>query len=120
PGLIDHLRIRVADLGAIRSFYLPVAAAAKIEARDQPGRFRLTPEVGSITFLEGPPTRNLHLAFGVRDAQTVQSFHHAAIAAGGRDNGAPGERPEYHPGYYGAFAIDPAGSNVEAVYHDRS
>jgi catechol 2,3-dioxygenase-like lactoylglutathione lyase family enzyme len=119
-GLIDHLWIRVPNLDAIRSFYTPVAAAANIGARDQPDRFRLIPEIGSITFLEGPPTRNLHLAFGVDDAQTVQSFHDAAIAAGGRDNGPPGERPEYHPGYYGAFAIDPAGSNVEAVYHDRS
>jgi len=50
----------------------------------------------------------------------VDAFHRAAIEAGFRDNGAPGERPEYHAGYYGAFVLDPDGNNVEAVFHDRS
>ena len=71
----------------------------------------------SFTLLEGPPTENLHLAFSAADDAAVDAFHRAAVAAGYRDNGAPGERPEYHPGYYAAFVLDPDGTNVEAVCH---
>ncbi len=53
------------------------------------------------------------------DFETVQRFHQVAISGGYRDNGSPGERPEYHTGYYGAFVLDPDGHNVEAVFHDR-
>ena len=56
-----------------------------------------------------------HVAFGAPDHATVDAFHAAALAAGGRDNGAPGLRPHYHPGYYGAFVLDPDGHNIEAV-----
>ena len=59
----------------------------------------------------------MHVAFASPDRATVDAFHEAAIAAGGRDNGAPGLRPEYHPNYYGAFVYDPDGNNVEAVCH---
>ena len=76
-------------------------------------------ESGTFTLLEGPLTHNLHLALGVADETTVAAFHRAAIAGGGRDNGAPGERPEYHAGYFGAYALDPDGNNVEAVCHNR-
>ena len=62
----------------------------------------------------------MHLAFGVGDRQAVERFHELATAAGYADNGAPGERPQYHPGYVGAFVLDPDGHNVEAVFHDRS
>ncbi len=58
----------------------------------------------------------MHLAFQAADQDAVQRFYEAALAAGGRDNGAPGER-SYHPGYYGAFVLDPDGNNIEAVYH---
>jgi catechol 2,3-dioxygenase-like lactoylglutathione lyase family enzyme len=58
-----------------------------------------------------------HIAFGVRDPAQVDAFHAAAVAAGGTDNGPPGPRPIYHPGYYGAFVLDPDGNNVEAVCH---
>ena len=57
------------------------------------------------------------MAFGAREAEQVDAFHTAALAAGGTDNGAPGLRPIYHPGYYGAFVLDPDGNNVEAVCH---
>jgi catechol 2,3-dioxygenase-like lactoylglutathione lyase family enzyme len=56
-----------------------------------------------------------HVAFGVPDRATVEAFHAAAIAAGGRDNGPPGLRPQYHVHYYGAFVLDPDGHNIEAV-----
>jgi catechol 2,3-dioxygenase-like lactoylglutathione lyase family enzyme len=119
-GLIDHLWIRVHELEPVKRFYTAIAPALEIEAVDRGERFALVPELGSFTFLEGRPTKNLHLAVGVRDQETVERFHQAALAAGGRDNGAPGERPHYHPGYYGAYVVDPAGTNLEAVFHDRS
>ena len=65
-------------------------------------------------------TENVHLAFPASDRATVDAFHRAALEAGFRDNGAPGERPHYHSGYYGAFVLDPDGNNIEAVFHDRS
>ena len=65
---------------------------------------------------QGQLTGPTHLAFQAPDRATVDRFHAAAVAAGGKDNGAPGERP-YHPGYYAAFARDPDGNNIEVVYH---
>lgn len=65
-----------------------------------------------------PTTENVHIAFPVPDDATVQKFHRIGLAAGYRDNGSPGER-RYHPGYYGAFVLDPDGNNIEAVHHNR-
>jgi catechol 2,3-dioxygenase-like lactoylglutathione lyase family enzyme len=65
------------------------------------------------------PAENVHLAFPAPDDDLVAEFHRVATAAGYRDNGGPGERPEYHPGYVGAFVLDPDGNNVEAVNHNR-
>lgn len=63
------------------------------------------------------PITPIHVSFAARSRQEVDAFYEAAIAAGGRDHGKPGLRPEYHPGYYGAFVLDPDGHNVEAVIH---
>lgn len=60
----------------------------------------------------------VHLALTAATAEQVDAFHTAALAAGGRDNGVPGERPHYHPGYYAAFVLDPDGNNLEVVCHD--
>jgi predicted lactoylglutathione lyase len=60
------------------------------------------------------------VGFGARTPELVDAFHAAALAAGGEDNGAPGLRPQYHPGYYGAFVLDPDGNNVEAVCHQAT
>ncbi|KFN48252.1 VOC family protein [Arenimonas composti] len=68
---------------------------------------------------DGRLTGRLHLAFQARDRAMVDAFHHAALAAGGSDHGAPGER-SYHPGYYAAFVLDPAGNNIEAVFHGEA
>jgi catechol 2,3-dioxygenase-like lactoylglutathione lyase family enzyme len=68
---------------------------------------------------EGGPTESLHVAFAAPDNATVDEFHRAALAAGYRDNGRPGER-RYHPRYYGAFVLDPDGNNIEAVCHNRN
>jgi catechol 2,3-dioxygenase-like lactoylglutathione lyase family enzyme len=119
-GVIDHLWIRVHDLAASKRFYGWIASAVGITARERPGgRLQLICDSGTVSLLADTPTENLHLAFGVRDNDTVRRFHEAALAAGGRDNGAPGERPQYHPGYYGAYVLDPGGNNVEAVCHNR-
>jgi catechol 2,3-dioxygenase-like lactoylglutathione lyase family enzyme len=68
---------------------------------------------------ERPLTEHVHLAFPAREDATVRAFHAAALAAGHEDHGAPGERAVYHPGYYGAFVLDPDGHNVEVVNHNR-
>jgi catechol 2,3-dioxygenase-like lactoylglutathione lyase family enzyme len=67
--------------------------------------------------LRPPDIGPLHVAFASPDRATVDAFHREALAAGGRDNGPPGLRPQYHPSYYGAFVLDPEGNNVEAVTH---
>ncbi|WP_276597216.1 VOC family protein [Sorangium atrum] len=67
----------------------------------------------------GVPTGRAHLAFQASDRATVDRFHAAAVAAGGKDNGAPGKRP-YHPGYYAAFVLDPDGNNIEVVHHGQA
>lgn len=67
-----------------------------------------------------PAVSGVHVAFGARTTELVDAFHAAALAAGGKDNGAPGLRAQYHPGYYGAFVLDPDGNNVEAVHHRAS
>ena len=66
---------------------------------------------------QGRLTGYHHLAFQAENRAMVDAFHKAALANGGKDNGAPGERTKYHPGYYGAFVLDPDGNNIEAVFH---
>jgi catechol 2,3-dioxygenase-like lactoylglutathione lyase family enzyme len=122
PGRIDHLWIRVRDLQASKRFYETIAPHAGIElGDDEPGRVQFTGERYSFSLIDDdrPLTENVHLAFPARDDATVRAFHEAALAAGYEDNGGPGERAVYHPGYYGAFVRDPDGHNVEVVNHNR-
>jgi catechol 2,3-dioxygenase-like lactoylglutathione lyase family enzyme len=122
PGQIDHLWIRVRDLQASKRFYETIAPHAGIElGDDEPGRVQFTGERYSFSLIDDdrPLTENVHLAFPARDDATVRAFHEAALAAGYEDNGGPGERAVYHPGYYGAFVLDPDGHNVEVVNHNR-
>ena len=121
---VDHLWLRSRDVAAQRQFYetaAPIVGIRLAQARDKFAHFRFTDRTGSFSFVAdgAPATENLHLAFGVGDRATVEEFHRTLTGAGYRDNGAPGERPRYHPGYYGAFVLDPDGANVEAVFHDR-
>jgi catechol 2,3-dioxygenase-like lactoylglutathione lyase family enzyme len=119
-GVIDHLWIRVADVAAARRFYETIAPYAHLGLReDTPDRVRFAGDGGSFSLVHGTPTENLHMAFPTGDDADVQRFHRAAIAAGYRDNGPPGERPRYHPGYYAAYVLDPDGNNVEVVNHHR-
>ncbi len=121
--VIDHLTIGVSDLDASRRFYtralepLGFSDIGAWSGANQEVAFGLEDandfgisdryEVGG----------QLHVAFAADTRQQVDAFHEAALAAGGRDNGAPGPRPEYSEGYYGAFVLDPDGHNVEAVCH---
>jgi catechol 2,3-dioxygenase-like lactoylglutathione lyase family enzyme len=125
-GNVDHLWIRVADVDASIRFYDVVAPhagfsrAREVPARDGiPRRGFYAGASGSFSVVDGPPAANVHLAFPATEDAAVDAFHRAAVRAGYRDNGAPGERPEYHPGYYGAFVLDPDGNNVEVVNHNR-
>ena len=118
-GVVDHLWIRVRDLAASQRFYETIAPLVGFEPRPRSGRVHLSGERASFTILEGGPTEHVHLAFPAPDRAAVERFHRTALAAGYRDDGGPGERPEYHQGYYGAYVLDPDGNNVEAVFHDR-
>jgi catechol 2,3-dioxygenase-like lactoylglutathione lyase family enzyme len=111
--LLDHVHLRVRDLEASRRFYEGALAPLGIDVRSGEGSFAADELYVSD---DGEPTSGLHLAFQAADEDTVRRFHEAALAAGGTDNGAPGER-HYHPGYFGAYVLDPDGNNVEAVYH---
>jgi catechol 2,3-dioxygenase-like lactoylglutathione lyase family enzyme len=119
PGHIDHVWIRVADRAAAQRFYETVAPFAGFELAHDRERSRFVGAGGSFTLVEGTPTEHVHLAFPARENATVDAFHVAALAAGYRDNGPPGERPRYHPGYYAAYVLDPDANNVEVVNHNR-
>ena len=120
---IDHLWLGVSDLEASRRFYETIAPALGLQVGegDLPDYVFVAGSGRHLALVADgrPPTENLHLAFPVEDDEAVGEFHRAALAAGYRDNGAPGERAEYHAGYVGAFVLDPDGNNVEAVNHNR-
>lgn len=116
--LIDHVHLRVKDLEASHIFY-----AAVLTALGKGRQLQKTEDHFTIDELwvdkAGGYTSKVHLAFQVADRAAVERFHRAGLAAGGRDNGGPGERT-YHPGYYGAFLLDPDGNNIEAIFHGPS
>lgn len=118
--LIDHLQLVVSDFERSKKFYTAVFAALDVPLGGEGDDYFWCDElfVSSMQSLaaSGAVTGRTHLAFQAKDEATVQKFHQAALSAGGKDNGAPGER-NYHPGYYAAFVLDPDGNNVEAVFH---
>jgi catechol 2,3-dioxygenase-like lactoylglutathione lyase family enzyme len=116
--LIDHLQLRCADLAASRRFY---AAVLKVFGREltELAPWLLYSDELCLSPAGSDPVSRIHLAFQTASPEEVDRFHAAAIEAGGRDNGKPGERP-YHPGYYAAYVLDPDGNNIEAVYHGPS
>jgi catechol 2,3-dioxygenase-like lactoylglutathione lyase family enzyme len=119
-GGIDHLWIRVSDVAAAQRFYETVAPHAGFRLRSElPQRTQFAGAGGSFSVVLGPPTEQLHMAFPASDDVTVDAFHRALTEAGYADNGAPGERPVYHEGYYSAFVLDPDGNNIEVVNHNR-
>jgi catechol 2,3-dioxygenase-like lactoylglutathione lyase family enzyme len=118
--LIDHIQLVVADLPASRRFYEAVFEVLGIPLGGEGPDFFWADELFISTpdseAAAGKLTGRHHLAFQAADRAMVDRFHKVGLESGGKDNGAPGERA-YHPGYYGAFLLDPAGNNIEAVYH---
>ncbi|HTO18758.1 MAG TPA: VOC family protein [Pseudomonas sp.] len=118
--LIDHIQLVVRDLPASQAFYQAVFAVLEIPMGGTGEGYFWADELFVSTADSPAALGNLtgrhHLAFQARDPAMVEAFHKAALASGGTDNGAPGERG-YHPGYYAAFVLDPDGNNIEAVYH---
>jgi catechol 2,3-dioxygenase-like lactoylglutathione lyase family enzyme len=117
--VLDHVGLAVSELAAARAFYVaalePLGFGVVMEF---PGVIALglagQPE---LWMHQGAPSAPIHIAFHAADRARVDAIHAAALAARGTDNGAPGLRPQYHPGYYGAYVLDPDGNNVEAVCH---
>lgn len=121
-NIVDHLWLRVGDLEASRRFYETLAPVLGLGVRrsSRADRVHVEADDRSFALVPGPePTANVHVAFPAADDATVREFHRAALAAGYRDDGGPGERP-YHRGYYAAFVLDPDGNSIEAVNHNRA
>ena len=125
--MIDHTGIQVSVPATSRAFYEKALAPLGYQVMMQvpveftQGRVVLglgVPPKPDFWVIEGTPNEpRLHVAFTAETRAQVDAFHAAALEAGGKDNGAPGTRPHYHPDYYGAFVLDPDGHNVEAVCH---
>jgi catechol 2,3-dioxygenase-like lactoylglutathione lyase family enzyme len=114
--LIDHVHLRARNFVATRHFYTAVLGVLGLRI-DQSGEgwFQVDELFVDAADARTIPT-HIHLAFQARDRAMVDAFYKTALAAGGKDNGVPGER-HYHPGYYAAFVLDPDGNNIEAVFH---
>ena len=121
--LIDHVQLVVRDLAASQRFYAAVFNVLNIPMGGSGDGFFWADELFVSTpdskAAQGVLTGRHHLAFQAQDRAMVDAFYKAALAAGGRANGEPGERP-YHPGYYAAFVLDPDGNNIEAVHHGEA
>lgn len=121
--LIDHVQLVVRDLAASKWFYAAIIEVLNVPFGGEGEGFFWADELFVSTpqseAAQGQLTGRQHLAFQARDRAMVDAFHRAALAHGGKDNGAPGERP-YHPGYYAAFVLDPDGNNIEAVHHGEA
>ncbi len=125
--MIDHIGLAVGDIAASTEFYLkalkPLGIAIVLEvSAEQTGHSAAVGfgADGKPFFWIGEdakPSGPMHAAFTAQTRADVDAFYRAALAAGGKDNGAPGLRPQYHADYYGAFVLDPDGNNVEAVCH---
>lgn len=122
--MFDHVKFGVSDYAASKAFFLaalgPLGVAVVAEGAPAYGVELCQPEgtVSLCLFQTDEKPAHLHLAFVARSRQQVDAFHRAALAAGGRDHGAPGLRPHYHANYYAAFVIGPDGHNIEAVCHE--
>jgi catechol 2,3-dioxygenase-like lactoylglutathione lyase family enzyme len=123
--VLDHVTIGVRDLAASRRFYAaalaPLGFVEQGSWSDEEREIAFGPADHDDFAISDqyPAAGGGHIAFAADTREQVDDFYDAAIAAGGTGNGPPGERPEYAPGYYGAFVLDPDGYNVEAVWHDR-
>jgi catechol 2,3-dioxygenase-like lactoylglutathione lyase family enzyme len=125
--MIDHIGFPVSDYARAKAFYTKVLAplgyslVMEVMQEERPGDraagFGANGKPDFWIGSEGALNKPVHIAIQGKDRATVDAFYKAALAAGGRDNGAPGLRAHYHPNYYGAFVLDPDGHNIEAVCH---
>ena len=126
--MIDHVGFSVSDYERAKAFYGAALAplgytllrempAEKTEAGFAAAGFGADKKPDFWIAGEGKLERPVHVAIIAKDRDSVDAFYRAALAAGGKDNGAPGLRPRYHPNYYAAFVLDPDGHNIEAACH---
>ena len=118
--MLDHVGVPVSDFARSKRFYEEALSPLGYELIMEPSVYAAGfGRSGKPDFWigQGEPGQAFHIAFAADDRAAVDAFYEVAIAAGGRDNGGPGLRPEYHPSYYGAFVLDPDGNNIEAVCH---
>jgi catechol 2,3-dioxygenase-like lactoylglutathione lyase family enzyme len=124
--MLDHMGFGVSDYARSRKFYelalAPLGIAVVMEVTPEQTGGHAAAGFGKdrkpfFWIGQGDVSGNVHVAFAAESRADVDAFYRAAIAAGARDNGAPGLRPHYHPNYYGAFVLDPDGHNIEAVCH---
>jgi len=119
--MLDHVTIGVSNIARAVAFYDRALAPLGVERLYAEGTsaFGYGSEKKAYFWIGQRETvlTGAHIAFAAGDRGTVDAFHAGALAAGGRDNGAPGLRPQYHAHYYGAFILDPDGHNIEAVCH---
>jgi len=118
--VLDHVGVPVSDFGRSKRFYEEALSPLDYELIMEHSVYAAGfGRSGKPDFWigQGEPGHAVHVAFAADDRATVDAFYEAAVAVGGRDNGGPGLRPEYHPSYYGAFVLDPDGNNIEAVCH---
>jgi catechol 2,3-dioxygenase-like lactoylglutathione lyase family enzyme len=125
--MIDHTGVAVSDMKKSKAFYSKALSAigygllaefpASITGSGDVAGFGEPPKPDFWIHQASPNKPPIHVAFRVTTRAQVDAFYKAGLAAGGRDNGAPGVRPHYHPNYYGAFVLDPDGHNIEAVCH---
>jgi len=117
--MIDHIKLHVGDAAASKAFYEQALAPLgyHVVMEPAPGVVGMGTTFPDFWLAQSDSPTAAHVALRAPDREAVDAFHAAALAAGGTDNGGPGPRPRYHPGYYGAFVLDPDGNNLEAVHH---
>jgi catechol 2,3-dioxygenase-like lactoylglutathione lyase family enzyme len=118
--MIDHVKVGVSDLQKAKEYYLEALAPLGYSIHFEAEGMAYFADAEGLDFGVGETDRpgGSHVGFTASDPGTVRAFHDAAIAAGGVENGAPGLRPEYGPGYYAAYVLDPDGNNIEAKCHE--
>jgi catechol 2,3-dioxygenase-like lactoylglutathione lyase family enzyme len=120
--MFDHIALRTGELRTLVKFYeaaLGPLGYTKLVSFDDGAGFGADRPTLWIGEADDEPS-SVHIALTAPNTAAVDAFYRAAMAAGGKDNGAPGPRPDYEPGYYAAFVIDPDGNNLEAVHHQRA
>jgi catechol 2,3-dioxygenase-like lactoylglutathione lyase family enzyme len=119
--MLDHVTIGVSNIKHSKRFYdqalRPLGVTRLYGEGEQFAGYGISPKAFFWIGRRDTPQTGAHIAFTAPDRATVDRFYHEAIAAGGKDNGQPGIRPNYHANYYGAFVLDPDGHNIEAVCH---